>query len=172
MRGGVRINRDGIYLKPLNKCVFVCVCVYVCVCMPGFKPRFLVSWAPTSSFFPSRWLSPSGQWDLVFWPSYYLRVCRGKGKSGEVGGHFQVFMCLPRPFQPRERLTLSVPDYLPHQMDQGVVLIRWSLLQAFFDVLEQNQLWTTWSCEFLKRWYLYRAFMWQLTMAQRHCWLG
>ena len=45
--GDVKINWDGIDLKPLSKCVFVCmcvcVCVCVCVCMPGFKPRFLVS---------------------------------------------------------------------------------------------------------------------------------
>ena len=49
-------------------------------------------------------------------------------------------MGLPPPFQPMERLTPCVPDYLAHQMGQGVVLITWSLLQAFFDVLEQNQL--------------------------------
>ena len=31
--GDVKINWDGIDLKPLSKCVFVCMCVCVCVCV-------------------------------------------------------------------------------------------------------------------------------------------
>lgn len=33
MRGGVKIHWDGIYLKSLIKCVFVCIGVYVCLCV-------------------------------------------------------------------------------------------------------------------------------------------
>ena len=58
-------------------------------------------------------------------------------------------MCLPLPRQPGEALTFSIPDYLLHHMGhgEGAVLIRWRLLRAFFDVLEQNKVQATWTCE-------------------------
>lgn len=64
----------------------------------------------------------------------------GEGQERRGGGAFPGFHVPATSFSAKGEVDPSVPDYLPHQMDQGVVLIRWSLLQAFFDVLEQNQL--------------------------------
>lgn len=51
--GDVKINWDGIYLKPLSKCVFVSMCVYVCVRVHArIQTQVLGFLSPHLFFFP------------------------------------------------------------------------------------------------------------------------
>lgn len=128
-------------------CVGGCMCA--CVCQdpnPG-------SWFPEFQalhFLPPTDSVPYGEQDSVFLAqlrSFHLLSCKLGGKAGTERRHFQVFKRLPPPLQLRKMLIITVFEHLLHQICRGVGLVRWRLLQAFFDVLEPNKLQAMGTCE-------------------------